>query len=408
MSMGYSGRVFSGFSWQTALRVAVVGVGFGRIFFLARLLSPQDFGTFAIVLISLGMLEATTETGINLTIIQSKQPMAYFVDSAWIISIIRGAIISLLMIVSSSIFALIYHHPELTLLIMLTATVPLIKGFINPTIGALHKNFQFSTQVFFQFARYFAEACFAVLFVMVWPSVWSLIMALISSAVFEVIISMIFFHPRPSGHFQPNRAKEILHNSKLLTIQALLSYIVENADDIIVGKTLGAYSLGLYHNGYALTHKLLYDSAKSASYGLLPTYAKLSEDEARLKRGLLRSSLFFGALLIIVFIFLSLLARPFVLIALGEKWLAIIPIIGILALAALLHSFAILLSTYLYATKKYQGITVNLILQAVVLIISAWVLSQQYGLLGAAWAVVVARLVGLPILIWAVTKKRKQ
>lgn len=405
--MGYSARVFSGFSWQTALRVAIVGVGFGRIFFLARLLSPQDFGTFAIILIALGMLEATTETGINLTIIQSKQPVGYFVDSAWVISIIRGAIISLLMVVLSSLFALIYHQPELTLLIMFTATVPLIKGFINPTIGALHKNFQFSTQVFFQFTRYFAEACFAVLFVMIWPSVWSLVMALICSAVFEVIISMVFFKPRPSGRFQPNRAKEILHNSKLLTIQALLSYIVENADDLIVGKTLGAYSLGLYHNGYALTHKLLYDSAKSASYGLLPTYAKLSDDEARLKRGLFRSTLFFGTLLILGTIVVTIFAQPIVLIALGKKWLTIAPIIGVLAVAALLQSFVSLFNTYLYATKKYHGITVNLVLQVAVLVIATWVLSQQYGLLGAAWSIVLARLAGLPILIRAVTSKSK-
>ncbi len=403
--MGYSGKVFSGFSWQTTLRVVLIGVGFIRIFILARLLAPEDFGTFAIVLISLGLLEAVTETGINLTIVQSKHQIEYFIDTAWIISIIRGAIISALMIASSFLIAQFYQKPELVLMIILTAVVPLIKGFINPTVGSLHKNFQFSTQVFFQFSRYAAEALLAVFLVLLWPSVWSLVIALVASAIFEVGISMIFFHPRPKFRFQMARARTILQNSKTLTLQALLSYLVENIDDLLVGKTLGPYMLGLYHNGYALTHKLLYDSAKSASYGLLPTYTKLIDDPARLKRGLLRSTVFFGGLLICGAIAISLLAKPVVLLALGEKWQSIVPIIGILALAALLQSISTLLSTFLYATKKYRGITLGLIIQVIILITSLWYLSIQFGLIGAAWSIVIARLAGLPFLIWAVLKK---
>ncbi len=404
--MGYSGRVFSGFSWQTALRIVLTGVGFARIFFLARLLSPQDFGTYAIVVIALGLLEAITETGINLTIIQAKESIEHFIDTAWIISIVRGFIIALLMVVASFFIATFYQQPELLYMILLVAIVPIIKGFINPTVGALHKNFRFSTQVYFQFARYCVEAIFAVALVILWPTVWSLLLALVFSAIFEVIISMVFLHPKPIFHYHSDRAKKILNNSKILTIQAFLSYVVENADDLIVGKTLGSYSLGLYHNGYALTHKLLYDSAKSASHGLLPVYTRLTDDNKRLTRGLIRSTVFFGSLLLLGTILISLLARPIVILVLGEKWQAIIPIISVLAVAALLQSLTSLLATFLYATQKYTGITLSLVVQCVVLLSSLWVLSTHFGLLGAAWAVVIARLVSLPLLVWGALRKQ--
>lgn len=405
--MGYSGKVFSGFSWQTSLRVVLIGVGFVRIFFLARLLTPQDIGVYAIVLIALGLLEATTETGINLTILQSKHTIDYFIDTAWIISIARGLCIAVLMIAASFFISYFYQQPELMLMIMFAAVVPIVKGFINPTIGALHKNFEFSTQVYFQFARYLAEAIFAVVFVFFWPNVWSLLFSLVCAALFEVVISITFLHPKPKFRFHPDRARLILNNSKVLTAQALLSYVVENADDLIIGKTLGTYALGLYHNAYALTHKLLYESAKSASYGLLPVYTRLIDDKERLKRGLMRSTLFFGSLLILGTLIISILAKPLVMFVLGEKWQAIIPIIAVLAVAALLQSLTSLLGTFLYATKKYAGITISLLIQFAVLISSMWILSTHFGLLGAAWSVVIARLVGLPLLVWGIVKKNK-
>ena len=400
--MGYSGKVFSAFSWQTALKLALIVVSFGRIFFLARLLTPDDFGLYAIVMIALGLLESTTETGINVTIIQATEKIEYFLDTAWVIAIFRGGVISALMLVASVVIAYFYHQPTLIPLICFTAVIPLIKGFINPVAGALQKDFRFATQVLIQFSRFVIEAILAVAFVFLWPGVWSLLWALVVAAMFEVLISLVFISPRPKFRFSWGPAKIILHNAKALTVQAALSYIVENADDLIIGKSLGTYTLGVYHNGYALTHKLIYDTAKSASYGLFPVYSKLKDDPKRLRRAVLLSSVGIIAVLIAVAFALQTFAKPIILLALGDKWLAIVPSLGILAFAALLQAIYSLSSVFLYATKKYRPITLSLSIQTIILIVGVWYGSQQFGLVGAAWGIVIARLLSLPQLIWSV------
>ena len=130
------------------------------------------------------------------------------------------------------------------------------------------------------------------------------------------------------------------------------------------------------------------------------------EDTERLKKGLIKSTMFFGSLLLLGTLVISLLAKPIVLFVLGDTWRVIIPIITVLAIAAFLQSITSLIGTFLYATKRYTGITLGLLTQFVVLVSSMWYLSIHFGLLGAAWSVVIARLIGLPFLIWGTVRKQ--
>lgn len=76
--MGYSRNVLQGFSWNGMLKIFQIGVIAGRTFFITRLLTPNDYGLFSLVLIALGIMDAMTETGINTTILQSKKECELF------------------------------------------------------------------------------------------------------------------------------------------------------------------------------------------------------------------------------------------------------------------------------------------------------------------------------------------
>ena len=70
-----------------------------KLQFLARILTPSQFGHYGIALLYLGFLEVLTETGINVFLIQQKDNAEEYLDSAWVVSIIRGSLIALLIIV---------------------------------------------------------------------------------------------------------------------------------------------------------------------------------------------------------------------------------------------------------------------------------------------------------------------
>src|SRR3989344_4041986 len=99
--MGYFKDTLRGLSWMTAFRVSFRVIGIIRIAIIAHLLTPFSLGVFGVITIVLGFLEIITETGINIFLIQEKEDVDNYINNAWVVSIIRGALISILIFASA-------------------------------------------------------------------------------------------------------------------------------------------------------------------------------------------------------------------------------------------------------------------------------------------------------------------
>jgi lipopolysaccharide exporter len=407
-AMGYLKNTISGFSWQTVLRLISMVTVLVKTMFIARILSPNDYGLFALIAIALGLVEATTETGVNFTIIQSKRSIKYFIDTAWVIAIIRGFIIGIIMVLLGIAMSKFYNEKSLTILVATAAFIPVIKGFINPSIVLFHKNLEFFKDSFFKLAVILFEATAAVIFAFIFKSVIALVFGLIAGSIFEVILSFIIFKDKPVFNYINSRAKIIFSNAKGLSISAALSYINQNADDLILGKAIGTYSLGLYHNAYSLGHKVNYDFAKSVNHSVFPIFTKIASDKKRLQSAFIKSLAV--TLVITVGISLPLLLAPkfIVNLILGERWLEITPYLYLFVISGILQSISIIFYSMFYALKKYKTVNSHLLFTVILLISLLSFLPKQYGIAGAGIAVLTSRLVSLPILFYKATQLFKE
>jgi PST family polysaccharide transporter/lipopolysaccharide exporter len=372
---------------------------------LARLLDQTDFGLFAYVAIALGLAESITETGVNITLIQAKESIKYFINTAWVIAIIRGLLIGIVVAVMGLFMSNFYSEPSLTVLIAIAAVVPVIKGFINPAIIMFQKELRFFRDSVFRFSIIFVEALLAVVLAWYFQSVFALILSLIGAALFEVGISFLFFKIRPVFEYIPNRAKTIFSHTKGLSISAALSYISENIDDLILGKILGTAPLGLYHTSYGLSHKGTQAFAQSLNHSALPVFAKISDDKSRLRKAFWKSFVGLGALLIAALIPLVLFPSLVVQILLGNKWLDAIPIVPWLSIAGALQALTTICYTVFITTKSYKYMNLNRVLGILIFVpLFVWG-STEYGLLGAAMAWAASRLIIFPIALTGVIRR---
>ncbi len=101
--MGYYKQALNGISWMGLLRIFTRSLALIKIAVLARILLPAQFGIYGIATLVLGLLEMLTETGINIFLIQQKEKVDEYVDSAWVVSIIRGFIIGVSIFILSNI-----------------------------------------------------------------------------------------------------------------------------------------------------------------------------------------------------------------------------------------------------------------------------------------------------------------
>ncbi len=398
--MGYTKQAMHGFGWQTFLKFVSAALVIGKIAVLSRLLTPEDFGIFAIVAIALGLVEASTQTGVNTTILQSNRSISYYLDTAWVIAIVRGLIIAIVMTVLGFGLSIYYEKESLRFLVAIAALVPLIKGFINPSLILLQKEFLFLREALLKIGLLVAEILVAIVIAFYFHSVLALIVGLIAAALLEVFLSFKLFADRPSFFFRTSRAKEILINAKGLSPAALLSYILDNVDDLIVGKIVGAYQLGLYHNAYSLAHKPNYDMSKALGHSVFPVYTKIVDDRIRLRKAFVKSSLAFMGFAFFVTLPAIIFPTQLVAIVLGEQWLSVASVLPLLAIAGLLHSGNNLVYNLLMATKRYAILNMHLFFSMITLIGSLIYFVNLNGLIGSGQALLVARGITLPILIF--------
>ena len=153
--MGYFKETIKGLSWIGTLRGLSRVLTFLKTIIIARILVPFQFGVFGIVSLILTFLEILTETGVNVILIQEETLSQSYINSAWVVSILRGILISLLMIFPRETVASFFHTPEVANLLLLASIIPILRGLINPTIIKFQKELRFDKEFRYRFLIFF-------------------------------------------------------------------------------------------------------------------------------------------------------------------------------------------------------------------------------------------------------------
>jgi lipopolysaccharide exporter len=398
--MGYFKDTFRGVTWMAALRVLTRGLAVVKIAILARILLPSQFGNYGIALLVLGFLEVLTETGINVFLIQEKDDPQKYLNSAWVVSIIRGILISLVILISSPLVIYFFKVPQATNLLYLVAAVAFVRGFINPMEVTFQKRLQFMKEFSFRGFLYFADAGIAVTLGIITRSESAMIISMLVAAAVEVILSFTLFKDRPCLAVEKEKVLKVIHSGKWITGAGIFSYIFQNIDNVVVGKFLGTTSLGYYQQAYSISTLPVSEAGQIFNKVTFPVYVKISNDTERLKKAFLKTLAVIAALVIPFALIILFFSKPIILIFLGPKWLAIETVLKILAIfgvakSILNFSYSLFLSLKL---QKYVMYSELFGIAGMGLVI--YPMTMKFGIVGAGASTLVAFACSLPVVVW--------
>jgi O-antigen/teichoic acid export membrane protein len=406
--MGYKYEAIKGFSWMGILRIATRLIAFFKTILLATILLPTQFGVYGIALLVLGLLEVLTETGVNIFLIQEDEIDEY-INSAWVVSIIRGIIIAVLIIFSAPFIASFFNAPEATSLLYVISIVPFLRGFINPSIVKFQKHLQFNKEFFYRFAILVVDSVVAVVAALLTHSPIGIVIGLLAGVLVEVVLSHVVIKPKPSLVFNKIYIYKIFHRGKWITMSSVGNYLFYNADNIIVGKLLGTGALGIYQIAYALSLLPITEIAESLSKVTLPIFIKLKNDKDRLKKAFFKM---IGSLVLLTVPFgllLFIFPAQIIMLILGDKWLAASEILPLLAIFGVMKAISHYSSTLFLAVNKQEYASVITIVSIGGLMIPIVPLVLSFGLVGAATSALIGSLVAVPFVCyfcWRTLRKR--
>lgn len=393
--MGYKREAVKGVGWLGLLRVLTRIAAIAKTAVLARLLMPADFGQFGLAALSLTFFETVTETGVNQMLIQSNRKMEDLVDSAWIISIVRGIAIGLFIALLAYPLSLFFNNSGLIQLTVFLAIIPVIKGFINPMIIEFQKELKFSREFKFRTILVFVDIVVSVVAALAFHSAYAFVFALLSGAIIEVALSFMWCPIRPKLKFVPAHFSEIFSFGKWVTLSGIGHWLASELDDLLAGRLYGAGALGIYQAAYKTSTLPVTEIAGTVNQVAFPILSKVKEDRKLLFKAFavsMAGTMVVGlAIVAVLFFFPSLIVN----LLLGPKWEDAIPIIRLLALFGLLRTAESSVQPLFLVVGKPHVATFGGFLKVIALVIGLAVWGRQ-GIYGIAFAALVSIFIVVP------------
>lgn len=395
--MGYSRQAFIGVSWVGSFRVFSRLVAFLRVVILARILIPSQFGIFGIVSMALGLLEILTEAGINIFLIQEKEGIKPYVNDAWLVSIIRGLLITTFIILTGPFVISFFKIPQAYDLILLISAVPFIRGFINPSIVNYQKELQFNKEFYLRTAIFIFDSLIAVIVSLITRSATGLVMGLISGAILEVILSFVFLRPIPKIKFNFQKISKIIHSGKWVTLYGIFNYAASRGDSIAIGKLLGPGLLGIYQVGYAISTIPVSEIADTANKVTFPVYAKIAGDINRLKKGFMKTILFVSAISVLIGTVIFFFPKDLFILIFGQKWADTMIVLKPLAIYGVIRAISGATSSLFLSVGRQNYVAGTTFARFITLTITIIPLTATYGIFGSSISVLLSGIIELPI-----------
>ncbi len=393
-------QAVKGVGWMAFLRATTRGLAFVRLAVLARVLDPFQFGIYGIASLILALLEIFTETGVNVVLVQSKNKITEYLNTAWVVSIFRGALISLLMILLSYPASLFFKSRESFGVILFLSIVPLLRGFINFMIVNFQKELEFNKEFYLRSTVFLIDALVSVILGVITKSAYCLAFGLLAGVVLEIFLSFRFVRPAPRLEFDKSKLSYVINNGKWMTFAGIFDYFFRNGDDMVVGRILGTSSLGLYQVAYRISTLPVSETGQVFNKVAFPLFSKISEN-----KNFLRSTFFKTLLIISLFIFpfglvLFSFADFLVPLALGEKWVTVVPIVRVLSIFGIVSSLQGPFYSLFLGVKRQNYVTYISFFSFVVTATTIIPLVLRFGVVGAAYSALFSSLLALPLFVY--------
>jgi lipopolysaccharide exporter len=173
-----------------------------------------------------------------------------------------------------------------------------------------------------------------------------------------------------------------------------------HGDDLFVGKLLGVVALGFYTMAYKIGNMITTELVDSLRRVFFPAFSSLQNNIAMLRRAYLTTYHITTAIGGVFSVGLFWLAPEFVSVLLGEKWLPVIPVLRVLAIWGGVQMLSTNTAPLFRAVGRPDWWAKVQALKFSLLAVLIYPLSVKFGILGTAFAVLIASSLEIPVGLW--------
>jgi lipopolysaccharide exporter len=392
--------VFAG-AWMLALRVGGRGLGMVRIIILARLLSPEAFGLVSVALVVMELFKTLTQFGFYDALIQHKGDIQKYLDTVWIMSVIRGLVLAGIIFSIAPLAASYFNAPGAKSIIQAMSVTLVFNGLTSSGIIYYYRELEVQKRFIWEMSSILADLVVSISMAFVLRNAWALVYGAVAASIVYMIVSFVIHPYRPKLRFEILKAKELFNFGWWVLLFSAVTYVFLNVDTIFIGRLLGVVTLGLYTMAHRIGDLIGQEMGNVSNTIVFPTYSKLQDDQANLRLAFLTSNEAVAFLTFPIAVGILVLATDFTTVFLGQQWILAIPAMQILGFAGAIYSLISIGGSLFYAVGKPRTRFLVMVVASFIMVVLLFPLSKEFGMVGAATAVLAGNVGGLLFQTWA-------
>jgi len=257
---------------------------FTKIIVLSRILTPADFGTIGIALLTYSTMEILTKTGFDEKLVQERELHDKLISTTWVVNIIRGFLIMIILVLGSRTIESFFNQPKIAQVTNIIAIAAFVKGLTNTKLILFQKKLQFKTLFLIDIGRILIDFFASVTFAIYLKNAMALALGYLFGTITYTLLSFTTKIGTPSFKFEYKTAMKMFKFGKWVWLASLLVFIITNGDDAFVGKFLGITALGLYQMAYKISTLVISDVTYVISKVSFPFYSLFQSNVKKLMK----------------------------------------------------------------------------------------------------------------------------
>ena len=394
------GRTISGAFITTASQATQFLLNLASIMVMARLLTPRDFGLYAMVTTVTGFLWMFQDAGLSTATVQRQKITHAQVSNLYWVNVGVGGVTSLIVAALAPVVAWFYREPRLVGVTLVLSGTFLLASSAVQHIALLNRQMRFGVIAMIYIVSALTGYLTGVGMALLGYGYWALVGASVTQGAVQLGLSWLISGWRPKLPSRNTQTWQMLTFGANITGGSLIYSLARGVDTLLIGRFFGAAAVGLYSRAAILLIRPLQQFTIPINAVLVPTLSRIQTEPDRYRRTFLRV---YEAMALVSFLCTGLLlalARPLTLVVLGPKWEQAAPIFAGFSVAALCIPLAGA-STWLFQTQgRGKDWLINSVLGSCITVAS-FVAGLPFGPVGVAIAYSIGGLfIGVPILFY--------
>lgn len=332
-------RIRRAVMFSALTKYSVMLIGLISTVVVARLLTPDEIGTFAVASAVVMLVSEFRILGAGAYLVREKNLTDHKVRAALGLTILISWGLGIVVIAAAPFVADFYQLPPVKTIFWILSVGFFVAPFVSIASALLARQLEFNLQFRMQIAGTLVNLAVTLVLIYLGASFYSLAWGHAAGAVTRFLVVIIFLRPKQMS-YRPmlGGMKPIASLGIYSSLANIMRRATVVAPDLVIGKAGTTYEVGIFSRGLGFIQFVSDSLMMSVTPVALPYLAGTRREGGDIRAAYLRASVLLGGILWPVLAVGSLATLPAIRLFFGDQWDAAAPLASWLALWAALRS----------------------------------------------------------------------